>query len=288
MSISIHAPHARSDGIRLAQGSRRIFQSTLLMRGATARSAEDNRRTTHFNPRSSCEERLVTACRPATSTCNFNPRSSCEERLPVSAVTFGSALISIHAPHARSDLSATINSRRRLNFNPRSSCEERRALSAQFRPAAKISIHAPHARSDNHRGAGQALARRISIHAPHARSDPFLPVRCRRAFRFQSTLLMRGATRIPHDTVTTQRNFNPRSSCEERRKFYDDVLPVLQISIHAPHARSDLVLAVHLLVDLTISIHAPHARSDLVFPRLGEPRIDISIHAPHARSDSKS
>ena len=191
------------------------FQSTLLMRGATPCVSSHLRLCSHFNP-----------------------RSSCEERLPVSAVTFGSALISIHAPHARSDLSATINSRRRLNFNPRSSCEERRkqagkygrfshfnprssceerrALSAQFRPAAKISIHAPHARSDNHRGAGQALARRISIHAPHARSDtrmgaqgrgnkisihapharsdPFLPVRCRRAFRFQSTLLMRGAT----------------------------------------------------------------------------------------------
>ena len=55
---------------------------------------------------------------------------------------------------------------------------------------------------------------------------------------FQSTLLMRGATAAPH----------PRG----RRR---------RISIHAPHARSDMIAVFAFLVDI-ISIHAPHARSD--------------------------
>ena len=123
-------------------------------------------------------------------------------------------IISIHAPHARSD------------HNP-CSCHT----------FCIISIHAPHARSDptltNHATFGH-----ISIHAPHARSalthTPFfirlshfnprssceerleiLPRSCALP-RFQSTLLMRGATGCFYLFYSTQK-----------------------ISIHAPHARSD-------------------------------------------------
>ena len=39
-------------------GSYSIFQSTLLMRGATRQSPTSPSTTRHFNPRSSCEERL--------------------------------------------------------------------------------------------------------------------------------------------------------------------------------------------------------------------------------------
>ena len=125
-------------------------------------------------------------------------------------------LISIHAPHARSDSygilsyevikifqstllmrGATCLSSRcrccRPDFNPRSSCEER-------------------------------LYR-------HTR----LGVRK----KFQSTLLMRGATYLLalHFTVDY---FNPRSSCEERLEVFPLLLPDAEaISIHAPHARSD-------------------------------------------------
>ena len=35
--------------------------------------------------------------------------------------------------------------------------------------------------------------------------------------KFQSTLLMRGATALDISTATGPSNFNPRSSCEERR-----------------------------------------------------------------------
>ena len=58
---------------------------------------------------------------------------------------------------------------------------------------AHISIHAPHARSDES-SLFLARSQEISIHAPHARSD------------------------VSSSTPTSSRlNFNPRSSCEERR-----------------------------------------------------------------------
>ena len=59
----------------------------------------------------------------------------------------------------------------------------------------------------------------------------------------------------------------------------------MRISIHAPHARSDIAeYRIHLI--FKISIHAPHARSDKshgIFIRWK--KTTISIHAPHARSD---
>ena len=171
LPISIHAPHARSDWrSRITQRSDTLFQSTLLMRGATVGRGKffsykgfqstllmrgATQRTHHagqrddFNPRSSCEERPRRIPQWSTSS-NFNPRSSCEERRKqaicrAATAGFQSTLlmrgatlvlaeraelllaISIHAPHARSDLLP---------------CHK------QDSPA-KISIHAPHARSDS-------------------------------------------------------------------------------------------------------------------------------------------
>ena len=59
--------------------------------------------------------------------------------------------------------------------------------------------------------------------------------------RFQSTLLMRGAT-----------------------FFFQSIDFTHIISIHAPHARSDVLRSGDMLADQGISIHAPHARSDMV------------------------
>ena len=147
------------------------FQSTLLMRGATGIFLRRTGGTVHFNPRSSCEERrtLPAQFRPATE-------------------------ISIHAPHARSDLSGkgrqisepvfqstllmrgatrqtSVHDLTVAYFNPRSSCEERRRHPLMAVTKGGISIHAPHARSD-------------SVKSCMASS----------CLRFQSTLLMRGAT----------------------------------------------------------------------------------------------
>ena len=103
-------------------------------------------------------------------------------------------IISIHAPHARSDVAPTI-------------------------PCFlySISIHAPHARSDNLFPCLTFMDTMISIHAPHARSDPLVLHICFDAFLFQSTLLMRGATGRSPTTLSVRTHFNPRSSCEERR-----------------------------------------------------------------------
>ena len=57
--ISIHAPHARSDARDIdVVIAKFLFQSTLLMRGATLWNRRPSDRTDYFNPRSSCEERL--------------------------------------------------------------------------------------------------------------------------------------------------------------------------------------------------------------------------------------
>ena len=149
----------------------------------------------------------------------------------------------------------------------------------------------------------------ISIHAPHARSD-LACLLCAEIVKFQSTLLMRGATtsywptsrpvtisiHAPHarsDFLSvsakryTSRNFNPRSSCEERPAQGTRRAAHRDISIHAPHARSDGFTFLVLVGTFDISIHAPHARSDLVVRNPDQSYL-ISIHAPHARSDSQS
>ena len=63
------------------KGGHSVFQSTLLMRGATGARRGRAEEGNNFNPRSSCEERhgLCPFC--DTGKPHFNPRSSCEERL---------------------------------------------------------------------------------------------------------------------------------------------------------------------------------------------------------------
>ena len=63
------------------------------------------------------------------------------------------------------------------------------------------------------------------------------------ALKFQSTLLMRGATTALYPQNHFCPNFNPRSSCEERRKTCVAITPG-DISIHAPHARSDIKVVI--------------------------------------------
>ena len=125
--ISIHAPHAGSDGtqwlpdrcqpgfqstlpMRGATRHRQIlyirhqFQSTLPMRGATIEKEAADQGVFHFNPRSPCGERLYGA-KPPSSVHPFSFQST----LPMRGATFSDCLdwpllkISIHAPHAGSD-----------------------------------------------------------------------------------------------------------------------------------------------------------------------------------------
>ena len=73
---------------------------------------------------------------------------------------------------------------------------------------------------------------------------------------------MRGATDARRRAVCILHNFNPRSSCEERHTATLSGVGAISISIHAPHARSDVSLASRCSKYWNISIHAPHARSD--------------------------
>ena len=114
-------------------------------------------------------------------------------------------------------------------FNPRSSCEERPAREKPSRRQGRISIHAPHARSDPPCRIRCAMSSaKISIHAPHARSDYYTTY-----------------------TAQKSRNFNPRSSCEERLALNAAADAKAYISIHAPHARSDFILITlyHVVID---------------------------------------
>ena len=125
----------------------------------------------NFNPRSSCEERHD-ATRVSSVGQYFNPRSSCEERRQTCATIVQHSCISIHAPHARSDMrNELFADAPERHFNPRSSCEERRAASTMTRRPA---------RNFNPRSSCEERPRH-----PSASASPPL---------FQSTLLMRGAT----------------------------------------------------------------------------------------------
>ena len=192
----------------------RIFQSTLLMRGAT-RCRSRARQSANFNPRSSCEERLLliatlpdgtrfqsTLLMRGATTMGYVSKVRKDISIHAPHARSDPALfavlakfvgISIHAPHARSDSFDTGMMSPYVNFNPRSSCEERpqvvtaRCSAQNFNPRSSCEERRARARCGLWRC-------KISIHAPHARSDwDFFKLRENQPI-FQSTLLMRGAT----------------------------------------------------------------------------------------------
>ena len=190
--------------------------------------------------------------------------------------------ISIHAPHAGSDVEYHPDFSTVIYFNPRSPCGERHKSTVPTTALPRFQSTLPMR--------GATPVRRpprpcdaISIHAPHAGSDWATAAPCPIITLFQSTLPMRGAT------------------------SYDRYAgPGRPISIHAPHAGSDCIWGCYTQGGY-ISIHAPHAGSDgsaqshcssfwYFNPRspCGERpnhfgrvngRNIISIHAPHAGSD---
>ena len=147
-SISIHAPHARSDaGTLITNYRRNEFQSTLLMRGATQAGGKLLR---HREFQSTLLMRGATAWAESSGSPDSVFQSTllmrgATRRLKEVRAVFK---ISIHAPHARSDARSRKPYSLALNFNPRSSCEERHDKIADVNELAYISIHAPHARSD--------------------------------------------------------------------------------------------------------------------------------------------
>ena len=191
--ISIHAPHTRSDGTA-RDGRHRL---RLISIHAPHTRSDCCRRHRHparpyFNPRPSYEERPAQGTTAATACGHFNPHPSYEERLPggtrkSSTFLFQSTplirgatlqgcflvkflLISIHAPHTRSDPKVT---KRRLRLD--------------------ISIHAPHTRSDKD-GVSNKLAGLKFQSTPLIRGATSLLSSTLAKAVFQSTPLIRGAT----------------------------------------------------------------------------------------------
>ncbi len=148
----------------------------------------------YFNPRSSCEERRLRS-RSGYLRRHFNPRSSCEERPPGKLLECADLPISIHAPHARSDSPLSRESRGRYEFQSTLLMRGATGSGGGRHRRHDISIHAPHARSDPV-DKSRADGAEISIHAPHARSDDVVLARLEAGY-----------------------DFNPRSSCEERRPY---------------------------------------------------------------------
>ena len=152
----------------------------------------------------------------------------------------------------------------------------------------QISIHAPHTRSDLCCLGDVEDHHPISIHAPHTRSDQPLwkrpsanlnfnprssyeerrgsPALSFQRQKFQSTLLIRGATTEP-ERAESVADFNPRSSYEERPVCPPPLKVIDIISIHAPHTRSDSQSSQRCSCVPQISIHAPHTRSDNLLPQ---------------------
>ena len=124
-----------------------------------------------------------------------------------------------------------------------------------------ISIHAPHTRSD------RSTVREVSMPSIF-QSTPLIRgathsqlIILLLSLIFQSTPLIRGATPLD-DFRTSMHNFNPRPSYEERQDKYCVIHPLMYISIHAPHTRSDAGRSFLVIGRNHISIHAPHTRSD--------------------------
>ena len=114
-----------------------------------------------------------------------------------------SLVISIHAPHARSDFRPSDGLVCLYNFNPRSSCEERLERSGRV--------------------TSSGLFQSTLLMRGATRSG--IPsIRC---FRFQSTLLMRGATACLLLSRISPQHFNPRSSCEERLTAISAAMPTV-------------------------------------------------------------
>ena len=102
----------------------------------------------------------------------------------------------------------------------------------------------------------------ISIHAPHARSDDRAVPGCRSRRHFNPRSSCEERRRSEWAEGSYPRDFNPRSSCEER--------PMHRMSILWPIAFQSTLLM----------------RGATAFRRVIRPAMPISIHAPHARSDN--
>ena len=146
------------------------------------------------------------------------------------------------------------------HFNPRSQWRERLKIADNKVVYAWISIHAPNEGSDiilltTYYGGV------ISIHAPNEGSDVaicmlFLLIRL-----FQSTLPMKGATKIKLWRYKTWNDFNPRSQWRERLHCILGIFWCFPFQSTLPMKGATKLIGGNRMKKI-ISIHAPNEGSD--------------------------
>ena len=164
------------------------------MRGATSRASAHASARRHFNPRSSCEERLhfylfVILYIVFQSTLLMRGATSWAH------APLWCSPISIHAPHARSDM-GVLPGNIIETFQSTLLMRGATALDAGLLPSTTFQST-------------------LLMRGATKQTDSLVKLN-----EFQSTLLMRGATRIRNRSRDHHQDFNPRSSCEERPHIY--------------------------------------------------------------------
>ena len=102
---------------------------------------------------------------------------------------------------------------------------------------------------------------------------------------FQSTLPMRGATRMSRTKAVTCRNFNPHSPCGERPKYRRQAVVLLQFQSTLPMRGATFCRNIFLTPTTPFQSTLP-MRGATTFLLLPCFLHAISIHTPHAGSDS--
>ena len=167
-------------------------------------------------------------------------------------------------------------------FNPRSPYGERLQLKAAFR-SRRISIHAPRTGSDTYQHARFASALYFNPRSPYGERLP-RPLSSNGVSTFQSTLPVRGATRLPSYPGPPVYYFNPRSPYGERPGIRLFRPQEVSISIHAPRTGSDISCIRCGVRTYNFNPRSPYG--ERLYVQSSRHSIEIiSIHAPRTGSD---
>ena len=212
--ISIHTPHAGSDGIGRYVWVNDVISIHTPHAGSDFCRHDQIVFLRHISIHTPHAGSDHTTQRKMASHSHFNPHSPCGERRQQILNYLALLDISIHTPHAGSDFSINAHAAQLPDFNPHSPCGERPHYVIGC-VTLKISIHTPHAGSD------QAEEKQNS---KYCYFNPHSPCGERR-----------WCTCSPVSTT----HFNPHSPCGERPVIRGVSIMDIKISIHTPHAGSD-------------------------------------------------
>ena len=259
--ISTHAPRTGSDASSESVGVSVLISTHAPRTGSDKTGARPEMEDTIFQP--TLPARGATSVRLSTmqASSNFNPRSPHGERHELFTIVFSDMLISTHAPRTGSDGSGNPRHQCASHFNPRSPHGERPrkahgiAYRVTFQPTLPargatsgrrfvhihqaISTHAPRTGSDTRIFVATFGAINISTHAPRTGSDRAADDQRVAAVGISTHAPRTGSDRRVTASLSSSRNFNPRSPHGERHAFAH-VRPFAErISTHAPRTGSD-------------------------------------------------